>query len=447
MEEENDSVTRLPFVEPIIWSNLEDMEGTLPERISARRSQVQYLQTYIPFLKELDAMLIMKRDQAKQDGYIVRMKSYERRRKIVLKRLNELESNKDMEDHMEIENKMSTLYAKQREAEATEEAKKKTSMVTKSSVPSAPKLGGSAGVFGLLNPRKRNCPPSSFTSQHVPPKSLIDPSERTMANLAEATRKELQGSGNDSATSSDIMAIIVRAFHNAPVDVVRTSPDVCAHCKIPLLVHIREQMKICSKCSFKASYADDTTASALYPDDMDSTVVKYPRGGHFQEQLTRITGREQVRFSNFEDIKEKLSAELSKEYSSSDEISIVSVGIAAKKLKLKDCYNHLVLITAELTGYPPIQLEPYQLSIVKVFYTVLQKPLETMDPDTTFFPTKYTLLKIAQIFRWHELFPILALTTPPSKVKELDNQWEEYMNHFGWPFVPVYVNDYPQVSK
>lgn len=453
----------LPQTNPIDWSAVQHMT-TMQEATMTRRTHLEHLSSFVPMLQQLQHALREEAAYCEQIGDIVHARATIPQLRLVDERLRELEDYTDLNEFRTVTRGYINAYAMQQEIDQrrrSEERQPSQRIVPKapashqqSSDPSfhssADGLGVGTGHMPPVRPSLMRQQCTGSTEQGSGAELVRTPSatpqQQTIERMADLTQQEVSSSGDaldNGIRAEHVMRMLVNGFSNAPVDLVDKSPEVCTLCNVPVLKDTREQMKVCPLCKSWSSYADDTTAAMLYPDESEKVHVKYFRGGHFSEHLTKATGREKLNVQKFgSGALDKLGHELVlMGYKDPKEITQVSIGIAAKKRGLKKCYEHVVTLASMFSGIPPTQLLPIQMVIVRVCYKALQRPFEELEESEgvhTFFQTKFVMYKICQLFRWEELFPLFPITQGTRKVKEVDALWKKHMDKLGWPFVPVY---------
>lgn len=447
--------TTVAMSDVVDWTCVQEATS-LQSATATRRVHLRQMERYASVLESLLKAMELERETYESEGDHVSARRLRRDLELVKKRLEELNTKVDMTNFQRMTKGFTNAYAKQQELD---QRRKRAEQKQKTYMPDAPLLRPSDQGIGHMLPSVR---PSTLRSTDtctepdtgpqvggpLEERSLPSPArplaatttESALHDLHDAARLEVDQGASMGLKAEDLMKMLVNGFGNAPVNLTHRSSEICSYCNVPVMRDTRVQMNICPKCRTWTSYADDTTAAMLYPDESENVPVKYFRGGHFSEQLTKVMGKEQ--FHVDQATKDKIGKGLVETgVRDPREITQVEVLVVARAKNLRSCYDHAVSLASMFSGIPPTQLQSYQMIIVRMCYRALQKPFDEMadSEQQNFFPTKFVMHKICQIFQWRELFPLFPLLRSKEKVRKMDDLWRKHMEKIGWPFVPVFI--------
>jgi hypothetical protein len=158
----------------------------------------------------------------------------------------------------------------------------------------------------------------------------------------------------------------------------------CMDCNRDLVLSTVKAMLVCPSCGTAQPHLDATPSCVAYDEggrrDMYSNFsYTYKRTNHLFERIAQLQADSAPEVTD--DLLRDISSQLHKERISVDNITSTKVKEILKKLKRREAYEHVVLITCRLQGRPTPVFTRKTMEQLKRMFEAVQRPFERHCPQ------------------------------------------------------------------
>ena len=215
----------------------------------------------------------------------------------------------------------------------------------------------------------------------------------------------------------------------------------CADCSRDLVLRTDKAMLVCPACGAAQPHLDATPSCVAFDEsgrrEMYSNFsYTYKRLNHLFERIQQLTADSAVEVTD--ELLRDISTELHHRRVTVAGITAPLIKDILKKLKRRECYEHVVLITCRLQGSAPPVFTRATLEKLRRMFEAVQRPFERACPvnRSNFLSYIYTLYKFLQLLGAYELLPYFTLLKGKAKLAKQDAIWSAICAELGWQFIP-----------
>jgi len=232
----------------------------------------------------------------------------------------------------------------------------------------------------------------------------------------------------------------IRIFPNNKVTkLIPWNGNQCSHCyQDNLRLHHTQGCLICANCG--TVIRDRMTLSELdiRGQDVSTISTRLPRNhsdnrskraNHFKYWILRLQGKEthSVTRVHLEQLKNHLRTR--------GQLSISSIKVALRQLKMQRFYNNVFYIFNALTRIPLPKFTPEQEAQLLLMFKAIQSPFsEHRGRRVNMLSYLYLIRKFSEILGWEEFAETLEQLKSREKLKAQDRIWKEICHDVGYPF-------------
>jgi hypothetical protein len=212
--------------------------------------------------------------------------------------------------------------------------------------------------------------------------------------------------------------------------------EICQICKEQKIINMMESILICPNCGSEEKILIDSELPSYKEPPREVTYFAYKRINHFKEWLSQLQAKESTNIDK--DIFDKIYLELNKEkYIDRTKLKTEQVLQILKKLGLSKYYEHSPYITNQISGRPPLNIDPETEEKAINMFKEVQGPWMKygMTDRSNFFSYPYILYKFFQLLEKDEYLPELRLLKTREKLQEQDEVWAKICNELKWEFI------------
>ena len=233
-------------------------------------------------------------------------------------------------------------------------------------------------------------------------------------NLAEEFRAEIENENNQIET---------------------ISREICPNCQVLLILISQEYRLGCPQCGLSKPYLESTSAAMAYGNEVEFAVYHYRRQVHLDDRLKAFQGKENkdIPKALYDFIIEQL---LKRGIKDANQITQPVVRKILNESRKHKFYEHVPLITSQLSGIPAPQLTPEQENNIRRMFIAIQAPFERLQCDEkkrNHPPYHYFLYRAIQLLGYDELLPYCHLPKLDSNLQKNETLFNEIFNTLGWP--------------
>lgn len=212
--------------------------------------------------------------------------------------------------------------------------------------------------------------------------------------------------------------------------------EICQVCNEQKIINMMESILICPNCGTEDKILIDSELPSYKEPPREVTYFAYKRINHFKEWLSQLQAKESTNIDK--EIFDKIYAELNKEkYIDRSKLKTDQVLQILKKLGLSKYYEHCSYITNQISGRPPLNIEPdIEEKAINMFKEVQGPWMKYgMNDRSNFFSYPYILFKFFQLLEKDEYLPELRLLKTREKLREQDEVWKKICEELKWEFI------------
>jgi len=212
--------------------------------------------------------------------------------------------------------------------------------------------------------------------------------------------------------------------------------EICQICKEQKIINMMESILICPHCGTEDRILIDSELPSYKEPPREVTYFAYKRINHFKEWLSQLQAKESTNIDK--EIFDKIYAELNKEkYIDQSKLRTDQVLQILKKLGLSKYYEHCSYITNQISGRPPLNIDPETEEKAINMFKEVQGPWMKygMTDRSNFFSYPYILYKFFQLLEKDEYLPELRLLKTREKLQEQDEVWKKICDELRWEFI------------
>ena len=221
----------------------------------------------------------------------------------------------------------------------------------------------------------------------------------------------------------------------APAKVVMAVRDVCTKCNEKLLLSSAKCVLCCCKCGYTMAYFDTTSTSTSFDEVVEYSQYSYKRVNHYMMHLSLVQGKETYRVADsvLQDIIKDLYHRAGVRKGS--DITNKMVHQSLRRLKHRKAYDHVVQITARLSGIPPPQISRDVENQLKNMFLQMQPAFHRHAPKsrTNFLSYSYVLYRCFQILGHTHMLPSITLLKGKDKLEANDLIFRDMCETLQWP--------------
>jgi hypothetical protein len=212
--------------------------------------------------------------------------------------------------------------------------------------------------------------------------------------------------------------------------------EICQICKEQKIINFMESILICPTCGAEDKILIDSELPSYKEPPREVTYFAYKRINHFKEWLSQLQAKESTNIDK--EIFDKIYTELNKEkYIERSKLKTEQVLQILKKLGLSKYYEHCSYITNQISGRPPLNIDPETEEKAINMFKEVQGPWMKygMTDRSNFFSYPYILYKFFQLLEKDEYLPELRLLKTREKLQEQDEVWKKICDELKWQFI------------
>ena len=231
-----------------------------------------------------------------------------------------------------------------------------------------------------------------------------------------------------------LMDEYLREMNEAPPKVAMAARDECPRCGVKLLLCPHKSVMTCSDCGYSMAYLDATSLSTSFDEVVEYSQYSYKRTTHFSMWIALSQGKEAHRVPD--DILRRVMQELhAKRIRNPEGITLKRVREVLRRLKLRKAYDHVVQITARLSGVPPQRVTANTEEKLRMMFLRMQPAFERHAPKnrTNFLSYPYVLYRCFQILKLDHMLDCLSLLKGREKLELNDAIFKKMCVDLGWP--------------
>jgi hypothetical protein len=215
----------------------------------------------------------------------------------------------------------------------------------------------------------------------------------------------------------------------------------CGDCNRDLVLSTVKAMLVCTSCGTAQPHLDATPSCVAYDEggrrEMYSNFsYTYKRTNHLFERIAQLQADSAPEVTP--ELLTQISVELHQRRIPIDKITTTLVKEILKKLKCREAYEHVVLITCRLQGQPTPVFTRETLEKLRRMFDAVQRPFERHCPPdrNNFLSYLYTLYKFLELLGAYSLLPFFCLLKGAAKLRRQDSIWRKICEDLGWEFIP-----------
>ena len=232
-------------------------------------------------------------------------------------------------------------------------------------------------------------------------------------------------------------------FHpgQSVVRVVPGNEFDCSDCGSACIYDGNSSYRLCPDCGSCEFVNGQTGDNITYDQQMHmnrSGGFSYIRKNHLNELLAQIQGQEPTEIP--EDVLDSVKVELHKMrvYECGD-VTTTHVDDILHRLGLHKWYEHVVAITALISGRETVTMPPEIEDAIRTMFNQAQAPWEKHKPPgrTNFLNYSYVLYQLCRLLEADEFLPRFRLLKSRQRLAEQDSCWRLICAELRWAFYPV----------
>lgn len=224
-------------------------------------------------------------------------------------------------------------------------------------------------------------------------------------------------------------------MNSAPPKVAMAARDECPRCDVKLLLNTSRSVLTCPRCGHTASYLDITSSSTSFDEVVEFSQYSYKRVNHYCMWLALVQGKEAHRVPD--DVLEAVMADLHDRQKVVDvaEVTPRRVRDALRKLRLRKAYDHVVQITARISGVRPPRISADVEEKLRNMFLQMQPAFQRHAPKsrTNFLSYPYVVYRCFQILGLNHMLDGITLLKGRDKLEANDAIFRRMSQDLGWP--------------
>lgn len=307
------------------------------------------------------------------------------------------------------------------------------------------RLGEYAAAFSRINSTNgqtdmaRAAPPPGADAETLPPGSAPPlPSQDCSLSFKQWLQERDLSSAQDNLVGEMMQELL------GEVDKPKLqNSSKCPDCNRDLVLATVKAMLVCPECGAAQPHLDATPSCVAYDEggrrEMYNVSYTYKRLNHLFERLQQVQAREATVVTD--ELLAEVSQELLVQRTAPEDVTAIEVRDILKKLKRKEAYAYVVLITCRLQGRAPPKFTRETVEKVRRMFEAVQRPFERHCPANrnNFLSYMFALFKFLELLGAYDWLPYLALLKGKGKLQLQDAIWKLICADLDWEFIPTNV--------
>lgn len=322
--------------------------------------------------------------------------------------LNTLVLPKQIEEKLDIEDKLSEISKKIRNIKL----EKKQYLLT-----------NSKHIFDYFENKK------NITNCEVSTNSLLDKFFKVNSGNKDIKQHK----------TNDIVCNYLKNVDESFLDInnyINTS-NVCNSCDKGELIPIDEDgLLVCNHCAKSIPYLIENEKPSYKEPPKEVCFYAYKRINHFREILAQFQAKETTQIP--EKVIEDIKLQIKKERIELKTLTNNKAKEILKKLGYNKYYEHIPFIKDIIGIKPPVMTPELEDTLCNLFMDI-QGPYAKFCPDdrVNFLNYYYTVYKLCELLDQNQFLPYFPMLKDREKRIDQDNIWKQICNELEWEFIPT----------
>ena len=229
----------------------------------------------------------------------------------------------------------------------------------------------------------------------------------------------------------------------APAKVAMAARDECPRCTQKLLLCAAKAIMTCPECGYAVTYLDASTTATSFDEVVTLSQYSYKRINHFSMYLALVQGKEAHRVAD--DVVSAVMEDLYRRQGIVDaaEVTPKRVRDALRRLRLRRAYDHVVQVTARISGRKPNRLTPQMEEQLRTLFLQMQPAFQKHAPSsrTNFLSYPYVMYRLFQLLKLEHMLDSITLLKGRDKLEANDAIYTRMCSTLGWPVYALPPNE------
>jgi len=213
--------------------------------------------------------------------------------------------------------------------------------------------------------------------------------------------------------------------------------NICNSCNKGELIPIDEDgLLVCNHCAKSIPYLIENEKPSYKEPPKEVCFYAYKRINHFREILAQFQAKETTQIP--EKVIEDIKLQIKKERIDLKTLTNNKAKEILKKLGYNKYYEHIPFIKDIIGIKPPVMTPELEDTLCNLFMDI-QGPYAKFCPDdrVNFLNYYYTVYKLCELLDQNQFLPYFPMLKDREKRIEQDNIWKQICNELEWEFIPT----------